>query len=141
MFTRVTQCMRDVLDPPVSTFSLSLYRHPFLYTLFSSRFTLTINNKTVSGVQSAQSKLGPTCFHFRRVAVQVKMWTPTRKGYCFTCYPQFRWCSYHISFSHSPITFTKTVINLVSIFRCSSSKTNSVYTRHVNSLVLGCSLS
>ena len=37
--------MRDVLDPPVSAFSLSLYRHPFLYTLFSSHFTLIINNK------------------------------------------------------------------------------------------------
>jgi len=45
MFTHTTQCMRGVLDPPVSTFSLSLYRHPFLYTLFSSRFTLIINNK------------------------------------------------------------------------------------------------
>jgi hypothetical protein len=44
MFTRATQCVRGVLDPPVSAFSLSLYRHPFLYTLFSSRFTLTINN-------------------------------------------------------------------------------------------------
>ena len=36
--------MRGVLDPPVSEFSLSLYRQPFLYTLFSSRFTLIINN-------------------------------------------------------------------------------------------------
>ena len=36
--------MRDVLDPPVSEFSLSLYGHPFLYTLFSSPFTLIINN-------------------------------------------------------------------------------------------------
>jgi hypothetical protein len=44
MFTHTTQCMRGVLDPPVSAFSLSLYRHPFLYTLFSSRFTLVINN-------------------------------------------------------------------------------------------------
>jgi hypothetical protein len=33
IFTHGTQCVRDVLDPPVSTFSLSLYRHPFLYTL------------------------------------------------------------------------------------------------------------
>ncbi len=41
-----TQCVRGVLDPPVSAFSLSLYRHPFLYTLFSSRFTLIINNTT-----------------------------------------------------------------------------------------------
>ena len=39
MFTRATQCMRGVLDPPVSAFSLSLYRHPSIYILFSSRFT------------------------------------------------------------------------------------------------------
>ena len=44
MFTRSTQCIRGVLDPPVSVFILSLHRHPFLYTLFSSRFTLIINN-------------------------------------------------------------------------------------------------
>ena len=102
----------------------------------------------VSGVQSPQSNLGATCFHFRHAAVlnqQVKMWTATRKGCFFTCYPQFGCRTYRISFSHSPITFTNiSVINLVSIFRCSSFKTNSVYTRHVNSLVsivLGCSLS
>jgi hypothetical protein len=47
MFTRATQCVRGVLDPPVSAFSLSLYRHPFLYTLFSSRFTLIINNNHI----------------------------------------------------------------------------------------------
>jgi hypothetical protein len=35
----------EVLDPPVSAFSLSLYRHPFLYTLFSSRFTLKYNKQ------------------------------------------------------------------------------------------------
>ncbi len=35
MYTRATQCVRDVLDPPASAFSLSLYRHPFLYTLFN----------------------------------------------------------------------------------------------------------
>jgi hypothetical protein len=44
MFARATQCMWGVLDPSVSTFSLSLYRHPFIYTLFSSRFTLITNN-------------------------------------------------------------------------------------------------
>jgi hypothetical protein len=48
MFTRATQCVRDVVDPPVSVFSLSLYRHPFLYTLFTSRFTLIINNNKTS---------------------------------------------------------------------------------------------
>ncbi len=44
MLTSATQCMWGVLDPSVSEFSLSLYRHPFLYTLFSSLFTLIINN-------------------------------------------------------------------------------------------------
>ncbi len=43
MFTHTTQCVRVVLDPPVSEFSLSLYLHPFLYTLCSSHFTLIIN--------------------------------------------------------------------------------------------------
>ncbi len=31
--------MWGVLDPPVSTFSLSLYRHPSIYILFTSHFT------------------------------------------------------------------------------------------------------
>ncbi len=53
MFTRATQCVRGVLDPPFSAFSLSLYRHPFLYTLFSSRFTLIINNKNLKSFMSA----------------------------------------------------------------------------------------
>jgi hypothetical protein len=44
MFTHTTQCTRDVLDPSVSVFSFSLHRHPFIYTLFTSRFTLIINN-------------------------------------------------------------------------------------------------
>jgi hypothetical protein len=90
MFTRATQCGRGVLDPPVSVFSLSLHRHPFLYTLFNSRFTLIINNRlweviisefmrllflpdhretdrffTPSGVQIAQHDRG--LFHFHRV--------------------------------------------------------------------------
>jgi hypothetical protein len=43
-FTLTTQCMCGVLDRSVSSFSLSLYRHPLIYTLFSSRFTLLINN-------------------------------------------------------------------------------------------------
>jgi hypothetical protein len=40
MFTHVTQCMWGVLDPPVSVFSLSLYRHPYIYILFTSDFDL-----------------------------------------------------------------------------------------------------
>jgi hypothetical protein len=55
MFTSVTQCVRGVLDPPVSAFSLSLYRHPFLYTLCRSRFTLIINNKNTTGHEKSGS--------------------------------------------------------------------------------------
>jgi hypothetical protein len=57
MFTRATQCMRGVLDPPVSPFSLSLYRHPFLYTLFSSRFTLILNNNTLPSLGPQRDSL------------------------------------------------------------------------------------
>jgi hypothetical protein len=62
MFLRATQCVRGVLDPPVSAFSLSLYRHPFLYTLFSSRFTLIINNNNnnLSVYDSSDSASEPT---------------------------------------------------------------------------------
>jgi hypothetical protein len=54
--TVCTQCMWDVLDPPVSVFSLSLYRHPCLYPLFSSRFTLIINNNSLFSVAWVFSK-------------------------------------------------------------------------------------
>jgi hypothetical protein len=69
MFTRATQCVRGVLDPPVSAFSLSLYRHPFLYTLFIAHDRAhreTDGFFAASGVQSAQSDRGQ--FHFRRAA-------------------------------------------------------------------------
>jgi len=56
MFTLTTQCIRDVLDPPVSLFSLSLYRHPFQYTLCISRFTLIINNINDRGKTSVPEK-------------------------------------------------------------------------------------
>jgi hypothetical protein len=54
MFT----CVRGVLDPPVSVFSLSLHRHPFLYTHFSSRFTLIINKKKKLTCRSGVSVWG-----------------------------------------------------------------------------------
>jgi hypothetical protein len=48
IYPRNPVCVRRfILDPPVSVFSLSLYRHPFLYTLFTSRFTLIINNEII----------------------------------------------------------------------------------------------
>ena len=117
----------------------------FIRLLFLQAHRETDRFFAVSGVQSAQSNLGATCFHFRRAAVLNQL-----KSKCGLLLakatalrnPQFGWRTYRISFSHSPITFANiSVINLVSIFRCSSSKTNSVYARRVNSLVLGCSLS
>jgi hypothetical protein len=65
MFSRATQCVRGVLDPPVSAFSLSLYRHPFLYTLFSSRFTLIIKKQRHWWLKNAGFKLVAGKFIFR----------------------------------------------------------------------------
>ncbi len=42
------RCSR-FLDPPVSVFSLSLYRHPSIYPLFSFRF-ITYNKQSYLGV-------------------------------------------------------------------------------------------
>ncbi len=47
MFTRATQCVWDVLDPPVSVFSLPLYRHPFFY-IHSLTLSLLSYNKQPS---------------------------------------------------------------------------------------------
>ncbi len=135
--------LNDVTFIPAMSGTNGRLHSDFIRLLFLQTHRETDRFFAVSGLQSAQSNLGATCFHFRRAAVlnqQVKMWTATRKDCFFTCYPQFGCRTYRISFSHSPITFTNiSVINLVSIFRCSSSKTNSVYVRRVNSLVLGCS--
>jgi hypothetical protein len=47
-----------------------------------------------------------------------------------------------MSVTYSPIALANfSIVNLVSIFRCSSSTANPVYVRHVTSLVLVCSLS
>jgi hypothetical protein len=106
MFTRATQCVRGVLDPPVSAFSLSLYRHPFLYTLFSSRFTLIINNKgfILAFASSIHNKQ-----NLRKAVV------------CVTI-------------SHSPITLANlsSINNPVSIFRCPSPPHNPLYVRCVD---------
>jgi hypothetical protein len=55
--------MRVVLDPPVSVFSLSLYRHPFLYTLFTSRFTLIINISLYRVNETGHWKSGSSLGH------------------------------------------------------------------------------
>jgi hypothetical protein len=82
MFTHTTQCVRGVLDPPVSAFSLSLYRHTFLYTLFSSRFTLIINNNVFTSTdyfrcpwQIVHRLLqGGRCHYLRGTILSTKFW-------------------------------------------------------------------
>jgi hypothetical protein len=72
--------MRGVLDPPVSAFSLSLYRHPFIYTLFNSRFTLIINNnihknKYISPVPPLWAGHGPPSFTMEAIPAHVSRLT------------------------------------------------------------------
>jgi hypothetical protein len=57
----------------------------FIRLLFLQPHRETDHFFTGSGVQSTQSNLGVTYFHFRLggpESDQVKMWTPTRKGCC-----------------------------------------------------------
>ncbi len=70
--------MRGVLDPPVSAFSLSLYRHPFLYTLFSSRFTLIINNNHYTHIPLPSLAPSIPCPASDRCATAVPVGTPRR---------------------------------------------------------------
>ncbi len=59
-------------------------------------------------------------------------WYPRQDG-CFTYYTQYWWGTYHFKNPYSPITLAKfSSINLVSIFRCSSSPRNPVYVRLVD---------
>ncbi len=154
MFTRATQCVRGVLDPPVSVFSLSLYRHPFLYTLFSSRFTLIINNNIhfvrVGGyIVNCQtfiltgsyrwplfcsfrsSDCGNTTWHVplppRGVFCSAKSESRKhpRQGWSFTYQLKYWWDTYHFKNTYSPITLANTSsFNFVSIVRCFSSTSN-----------------
>ena len=60
----------------------------------------------------------------------------------FTCQLKYWWVTYHFKNSHSPITLASiSSINVVSIFRCSSSKGNPVHARRVDSSALVFSLS
>ena len=66
----------------------------------------------------------------------------SRQGCSATDYFKYRRRTCSVTITHSPITLANLEsINLVFIFRCSSSTTNPVYVRRVNSLVLVSSLS
>jgi hypothetical protein len=64
----------------------------FIRLLFLQAHRETDRFFAVSGVQSAQSNLGTTCFHFRRAAVlnhlSQNVDSYSQRRY-FTCYPQF----------------------------------------------------
>jgi hypothetical protein len=54
------------------------------------------------------------------------------QGFSFTYYTQYWWDTYHFKNTFSPITLANiSSINLVSIFRCSSSPSKPVYVRRV----------
>ncbi len=65
-----------------------------------------------------------------------------RQGCSFTYQLKYWWGAYHFKNTYSPITLGNiSSINLVSIFRCSSSPSNPVYVRSVDSSSLVFSLS
>jgi hypothetical protein len=65
-----------------------------------------------------------------------------RQGCSFTYQLKYWWDTYHFKNTYSPITLANiSSINLVFIFRCSSSSSNPVYARRVDSSALVFSLS
>ena len=110
----------------------------FIRLLFLQAHRETDRFFVASGVQSAQSTSG--FFHFRRVAFssifKSRVGSVLAKAAALRINLNLDGGTYHLCVTYSPIAFTNfSSINLVSIFRCSSSKTNPVYVRRVNSLV------
>jgi len=114
----------------------------FIRLLFLQVHRETDRFFAASGVQSAQFDRG--FFHFHRAA-----FSSILKSKCGNILVKAAALRINLNLdgavpitSQSPIAFTDfSSINLVSIFRCSSSTTNPVYVRSVNYLVLVCSLS
>ncbi len=85
-------------------------------------------------------------FHFHRVSFSVTLKAKSREyprqDYSFTYYTQYWWSACHFKNTYSPITLGNiSSINLVSIFRCSSSPNHPVYVRCVDFSDLVLSLS
>jgi hypothetical protein len=74
---------------PVSVFSLSLYRHPFLYTLFCPRFTLIINNN------NREHNRGQCHFRSTVFSSQLEQWKHPGETFVLTCHLGCRW-GYHL---------------------------------------------
>jgi hypothetical protein len=115
----------------------------FVRLLFLQDHRETDRFFATSGVQLAQPTSG--IFHFLRVvfsAQKSKSRQHPRQGSSFKYQLKYWWVAYHFKNTYSPITLANiSSINLVSIFRCSSSPSNPVYVRHVNSSDLVFSLS
>jgi hypothetical protein len=109
----------------------------FIRLLFLQSHRETDRFFATSGVQLAQ-KRGSGLFHFRRAAFLVTL--KAKVGSTLTKVAVLRmtlnivlWGSYHFKNTYSPITRTNiSSIDLVSIFRCSSSPINPVYVRCVD---------
>jgi hypothetical protein len=101
--------------------SLPLHRHSYIG--FTLVFTSSIHNKHTSLSRN-----------------QIMIWWG--HGCIFTYQLKYWWDTYHFKNTYSPITLANiSSINVVSIFRCSSSTNNPVYTRRVDSSTLVFSLS
>jgi hypothetical protein len=97
-----------------------------------------------SGVHLPEQNCG--LFRFRRAAFSVtlktKIWKDPPQDCNFTYQFACWWDTYHFKNTYSPITLVNiSSINLVFIFRCSSSPNNPVYTRRVDFSSLVFSLS
>jgi hypothetical protein len=104
-------------------YSLSLHRHSYIGFILA--FASSIHNKQIKSI-----KTGSLC----NIIVEASTTSARRPPAKLNKNGQY--------ITYSPITFTNFVlINLVSIFRCSSSSCNPVHVRHVDSSTLVFSLS
>jgi hypothetical protein len=128
--------------PPIPSTSGRLHGE-FVRLLFLRDHRETDRFFAASGVQSAQSKLGSSYFNFRRAA-----FSSILKSKCGNILAKVSAWRVNLNLdgesitsnSHTHPSYSQTS-RFVSIFRCSSSKTNPVYGRRVNFFVLVCSLS
>ncbi len=108
---------------------------PSIFTGSSGNWPLSFSFR--SSGSARQLSLSP---HGVLLTDQVQGRPHPRQGCSTTDYAG--WDTYSFSITHSPITHSKfSLINLVSIFRCSSSPRNPEYARRIDPSVLACSLS
>jgi hypothetical protein len=108
----------------------------FIRLLFLQTHRETDRFFAVSGAQLPETDRG--LFHFRRYGdvlghPESKSRQNHHQDCSFTYYTQYCWVTYHFKNTYSPITLANiSSIDLVSIFRCSSSPSNPVCVRCVD---------